>query len=162
MAKNNWINSASRYWWVFCLLSVVLSCVNPLLGYFGIAGLILPAGGYFLVQEAKKRKKRLTDNADVFKRMNRKQKEAFEKLDLKEQKNLESLLRFLGIADLVLLVFYLYTMYYGSVNGKNYTLFAAGFLQGAMAAAVLWILAAVFAGIGYFLLYRRMEELKVK
>lgn len=136
----------TKYWGILAILSMVLLFLCSYVGWYVIANLTVVAGAYYVVQKALRRKKRVLENKELLRRMDRKARKQFFELDDQESRNLMSstvLILWLNIACLILDIYiYLFnflnhrsmTLFHGWDTNQpiNLTLLIAGLLLGGL------------------------------
>ena len=113
----------AKYWWLFAIVSMVVLFLCSYIGWYVVANLTVFSGAYYVVQKALARKKRVLENKELLRRMDRKERKKFFELDDQESRNITSsttLILWLNIACLFLDV---YIYLFNFLNHRSLSLF---------------------------------------
>lgn len=135
----------ARTWLVCGILSVLFMGLCPYVSWYALSNLAVFGCAAYLVYLATKRRKRMMQIKEVFKKMTRKEKKALEEADHKEVSSIASLSKMMPYLCFGCLLLNAYTYYYynleqgtafGLIPGMNETasliLMAAGLLFGVL------------------------------
>lgn len=146
-----------KFCWGWAILSAVCALLSSYLGVYGLLPLVAAGAGYYVIRQADKRVKRLNENADVIDKMSAKQRDAFEKLDRKELKDIESLFKLILVISVAVALFLIYVWFYNMQNNISMALFSWDFLNKLAPLGV--ILSVLFMLIYTYAFYVKAREL---
>lgn len=138
----------ARFWWLSALLSIVCLGLCPQIGWYALANLIICLAGVYMLHQADSRRKRIEGNQELFRKMTRRQKRAFQALDDREFSNLNSLTRLMPYLCFGCLMLDGYTYYYNLTTQHSAAVFDTSRLQSA--SAWLMVIGLAFGVIYYF------------
>lgn len=131
----------ARFWWLPGIAALICMLFNPSTGWYGLVMAVVLGAAYYTYRKLKTRKELYQKNRPLLKKMNKKQRTAYAKIDGQQEKNLRSLafvmVPVLSIGDALLTV---YTAAYNMANHRSAALFAWD-----ASSAICWTMAAISA-----------------
>lgn len=115
----------TKYWWLFAIVSMVLLFLCSYIGWYVVANLTVFGGAYYVVQKALARKKRVLENKEILRRMDRKERKKFFDLDDQESRNITSSTTLIFWLNVACLFLDLYIYLFNFLNERSLGLFHA-------------------------------------
>ncbi len=115
--------SMAKYWWIFAIVSMVLLFLCSYIGWYVLANLTVFGGAYYVVQKALARKKRVLENKELLRRMDRKERKKFFDLDDQESRNITSSTELIFWLNVACLFLDIYIYLFNFLNNRPLSLF---------------------------------------
>lgn len=145
-------------WLVFGLIAVVLCALNPWAGWYSLPMLVIVLASWYVLRQYQNRARRQVHNREILKKLSSAQRQAYGKIEEREDRNLRSLsnmlMPLLVIGDAAIT---LYATGYDMAKGRLAALFS---LPYADSAAACWCVAG-FSALFLILHYLALRE-KIK
>lgn len=122
---NSLKEAMAKYWLLFAILSMVLLFFCSYIGWYVVANLTVFGGAYYVVQKALARKKRVLENKELLRRMDRKERKKFFDLDDQESRNITSSTSLIFWLNVACLFLDLYIYLFNFLNQRPLSLFHA-------------------------------------